>query len=57
MCPPWTEGAHTGAPLQTVNCSYFYERNLVLYISFMLVSKPSFGMVFCYYRDTSIRSG
>jgi hypothetical protein len=23
-------GAHAGAPLQTVNFSYFYERNLVL---------------------------
>ena len=27
MCPPWTEGAHAGAPLQTVSCPYFYERN------------------------------
>jgi hypothetical protein len=30
---------------------------MALYISFMQVSKPSFGMVFCYYRDTSLRSG
>jgi hypothetical protein len=29
MCPPFTEGAHAGAPLQTVSCYYFYERNLV----------------------------
>jgi len=30
MCPPWLEGAHTGAPLQDRGFSYFYERNLVL---------------------------
>jgi hypothetical protein len=30
MCPPWAEGAHTGAPLQDRGFSYFYDRNLVL---------------------------